>query len=284
MARPITIVGAGTLGRRIALMLSTRGGEVRIFDQNRAACDDAATYVTAMLPAVLATMPGTTAAQLVLKTELAEAVADAWLIVEAVPENVELKREVFGQLDALGPADAILASNSSSYPTSRFIDRVSRPERVLNTHFYMPPDLLAVELMSCGKTDPSVIDFMLERLPRYGFVPFKVREESVGFIFNRIWAAIKREALAVVAEGVATPEDVDALYAMFVAKAAAPFRMMDAIGLDVVLDIEEHYASVRDGIPEAPRKLLHRYLDNGWQGCKSGRGFYNDYTPESAPK
>jgi 3-hydroxybutyryl-CoA dehydrogenase len=282
MERPITIVGAGTLGRRIALMLSTRGGEVRIFDPNPGARADAAAYVAGLLPQQLTKMPGTAAAKLVLEGDLAAAVADAWLIVEAVPENVELKRDVFRQLDAHSPADAILASNSSSYPSSRFIDHVSRPERVLNTHFYMPPDVLAVELMSCGKTDPAVIDRMMERLPQYGFVPFKVRSESVGFIFNRIWAAIKREALAVVAEGVASPEDVDTLYSMFVARAAAPFRMMDAIGLDVVLDIEEHYASVRDGIPEAPRKLLHEYLDHGWLGCKSGRGFYNDYAAEHA--
>jgi 3-hydroxybutyryl-CoA dehydrogenase len=282
MERPITIVGAGTLGRRIALMLSTRGSEVRIFDPNPASRAGAAAYVAALLPQQLAQMPGTAAANLVLEDDLAAAVADAWLIVEAVPENVELKRDVFGQLDTLSPADAILASNSSSYPSSRFIDHVSRPERVLNTHFYMPPDVLAVELMSCGKTDPAVIDRLMECLPQYGFVPFKVRSESVGFIFNRIWAAIKREALAVVAEGVAAPEEVDTLYSMFVAKAAAPFRMMDAIGLDVVLDIEEHYASVRDGIPEAPRKLLHEYLDNGWLGCKSGRGFYDDYAPDRA--
>jgi 3-hydroxybutyryl-CoA dehydrogenase len=116
---------------------------------------------------------------------------------------------MFGDLDRLAPEDAILASNSSSYPTSQFIDAVSRPGRVVNTHFYRPPELNAVEVMSCGKTTDEVIAQLFERLPTYGLQPFHVLKESVGFIYNRIWAAIKRESLAVVAEGVSTPEIVD---------------------------------------------------------------------------
>ena len=195
--------------------------------------------------------------------------------VEAVPERVDLKREVFGQLDELADADAILASNSSSLPTSQLIDKVEHPERVLNTHYYQPPELNAVELMSCGQTDEAVIDALMERLPRYGLVPFHVRRESDGFIFNRIWAAIKRECLMVVEEGVARPEDVDAMWTIFTAPGIPPFRLMDRVGLDVVLDIEEHYASIRAGIPEGPRELLREYVDQGRLGVKSGRGFYD---------
>ena len=108
----------------------------------------------------------------------------------------------------------------------------------------------------------------------YGLVPFRVRRESDGFIFNRIWAAIKRECLMVVEEGVAPPEDVDAMWEIFTRPGVPPFRLMDRVGLDVVLAIEEHYAAVRDGIPEGPRKLLHEYIDQGRLGVKSGRGFY----------
>jgi 3-hydroxybutyryl-CoA dehydrogenase len=94
---------------------------------------------------------------------------------------------------------------------------------------------------------------LLERLPAYGLLPFHVHKESVGFIYNRIWAAIKRESLAVVAEGVSTPEIVEQLFRNILGSRDGPFRIMDKVGLDVVLDIEEHYAAIRQGIPAEPR-------------------------------
>jgi 3-hydroxybutyryl-CoA dehydrogenase len=142
-------------------------------------------------------------------------------------------------------------------------------------HYQQPPELNAVELMSCGKTDPGVIDALMEKLPEYGLAPFRVRRESDGFIFNRIWASIKRECLMVVEEGVASPEDVDEMWRIFTRPGIAPFELMDRVGLDVVLAIEEHYADVRTGIPEGPRTLLRRYVDEGRLGTKSGGGFYD---------
>ena len=196
------------------------------------------------------------------------------MVVEAVPEKVELKRAIFAELDELAQPDAILASNSSSLPTSQMIADVTHPERALNTHFYMPPQLNAVELMSCGKTDERVIEALMSKLPEYGLVPFHVRRESDGFIFNRIWAAIKRECLMVVDEGVASPSDVDGLWDIFVRAGVPPFELMDRVGLDVVLDIEEHYAAIRAGIPEGPRRLLRENIEQGRLGVKTGRGFY----------
>ena len=203
--------------------------------------------------------------------------ATAWLIIESVPEDLALKKQVFRELDRLAESDAILATNSSSYPSSRLLDAVGSPERLLNVHFQMPPELIAVELMSCGRTDTAVVDALVERLPRYGLVPFTVVRESVGFLFNRVWAAIKRECLMVVAEGVSAPEEVDRIWRLSLGTALGPFRAMDRIGLDVVLAIEEHYATVRDGIPTAPRELLRDYVNKGLLGLKSGRGFYDDY-------
>jgi 3-hydroxybutyryl-CoA dehydrogenase len=174
------------------------------------------------------------------------------VVVEAVPEKVELKRSVFGDLDRLAAPDAILASNSSSLPTSAFIDEVDHPQRVLNTHYQMPPELNSVELMSSGQTDAAVIDALMDKLPQYGFVPCHVLWESDGFIFNRISASIKRECLMVVEEGVASPVDVDRMWEIFTKPGVPPFRLMDRVGLDVVLNIEEHYAQVREGIPEGP--------------------------------
>jgi 3-hydroxybutyryl-CoA dehydrogenase len=275
--RPIAVIGAGTLGRRIALMMSSQGGEVRLYDKVQNSREEGVKFVEETLPLILPSIPNSRAAKVTGTADLTAAIAGAWLVFEVIPEHLDFKIELFGTLDQLSSPDAILASNSSSYPASQFINKVNRPERVLNTHFYMPPDIRAVELMSCGRTDPEIIDFLMERFPHYGLVPFRVRKESVGFIFNRIWAAIKRESLLVVAEGVSDPADVDRFFTLFTGAKAGPFRNMDMVGLDVVLDIEQHYASIRPGIPEGPRELLRSYLAKGWAGRKTGRGFYDDY-------
>jgi 3-hydroxybutyryl-CoA dehydrogenase len=277
--RPVAIDGAGTLGRRIASVYAAGGSDVRIFDfsaeQSEAAREYAEEHV-AQTQQALRLHPARRG-RVEVCNDLQEAVGGAWMVIEAVPERIDLKTEVFGDLDRLAEPDAILCSNSSSIPTSQVIGKVERPERVLNTHYQQPPELNAVELMSCGKTDDGVIDALMEKLPNYRLVPFRVRRESDGFIFNRIWAAIKRECLMVVEEGVASPEDVDAMWEIWTRAGVPPFRLMDRVGLDVVLAIEEHYAAGRDGIPEGPRKLLREYTDQGRLGVKSGRGFY-EYT------
>jgi 3-hydroxybutyryl-CoA dehydrogenase len=274
--RPIAIDGAGTLGRKIATAYCAGGTDVRIFDVSAQQCESARDHVAANLDRVrsLLGLEASPAGALEIAADLPSAVRGAWMVIEAVPEKLELKRTVFGELDRIVEPDAILASNSSSFSTSHLIDEVTHTERVLNTHYQQPPDLNAVELMSCGATDDGVIAALVERLPRYGLVPFHVRRESDGFIFNRIWAAIKREALMVVQEGVATPEDIDGMWNIWVNAGLAPFEVMDRVGLDVVLDIEEHYAAARPGIPEGPRELLREYVAQGRLGVKSGRGFY----------
>jgi 3-hydroxybutyryl-CoA dehydrogenase len=275
--RPIAVDGAGVLGRRIASVFAAGGTDVRIFDVSQAQREAARDYVSDQIERVrsVLNLTGSPAGQVSLFDDLSEAVRGAWMVVEAIPERLELKREAFALLDKIADADAILASNSSSFPTSRMIDGVKRPERVLNTHYQQPPDLNAVELMSCGQTDEGLIDALMDKIAQYGLVPFRVRRESEGFIFNRVWAAIKRECLMVVEEGVAAPEDVDGMWNIFTAPGIPPFRLMDRVGLDVVLNIEEHYASVRPGLPESPRRLLHRLIDEGKLGVKSGQGFYD---------
>jgi 3-hydroxybutyryl-CoA dehydrogenase len=277
--RPIVIDGAGTLGRRIAAVYVGGGSDVRIFDLSAEQRQAARDYVEENLvqtQQMLGLHPDR-AGRIEVSDDLQEAVAGGWMVIEAVPERTDIKTEVFGDLERLAEPDAILCSNSSSIPTSQIIGKVEHPERVLNTHYQQPPELNAVELMSCGKTDQGVIDALMEKFPHYGLVPFWVRRESDGFIFNRIWAAIKRECLMVVEEGVAPAEDVDAMWEIFTRAGVPPFRLMDRVGLDVVLAIEEHYAAVREGIPEGPRKLLHEYIDQDRLGVKSGRGFY-EYT------
>lgn len=275
--RPTAVIGAGTLGSRIAVMLASSGGEVRLYDAKSAQLEIAERLIDSELRTVVEARAGAVAGRVVYAKALESAIADTWMVVEAVPERLDLKKTIFGDLDRLAPEDAILASNSSSYPSSQFIDRVTNRSRVVSTHYYMPPEQIAVEVASCGQTSDAVIAALMDRLPMYGLVPFHVRRESVGFIFNRIWAAVKRESLAVVEEGVSTPAEVDHIFEVLLGTRSGPFRLMDKVGLDVVLDIEEHYAAIRPGLPVGPRELLKRYIKEGHLGMKTGEGFYADY-------
>jgi 3-hydroxybutyryl-CoA dehydrogenase len=277
--RPIAVIGGGTLGRRIAMMFAAGGSRVQLFSRSAGSREAARRFIDEHAFGVrerlgLAAGPLGTAE---IFDALEPAVATAWLVIESVSEDLALKMQVFGELGRLTEPDAILATNSSSYPSSRLAGAVESPERLLNVHFQMPPELIAVELMSCGQTDPAVIDALAGWLPRYGLVPFTVMRESVGFLFNRIWHATRRECLMVVAEGVSTPAEVDQIWQLSLGTALGPFRLMDRIGLDVTLAVEEHYATIRGGIPTAPRDLLRDYVDKGFLGVKSGRGFYDDY-------
>ena len=276
--RPIVIIGAGTLGMRIALMMATRDGEVRIYDPSSEQRSKANDFIQQQLPNLLARFPGRKKGNIVLFDDIANAVENAWIIFEAIPEKLELKKKIFSDLDKFAPIDAILASNSSSFPSSQLIEQVSETgrTRVVNAHFYMPPIQNAVEIMSCGFTDQEVITTLMDTLPTYGgLVPFEVRKESIGFIFNRVWAAIKRECLEVVAEGISTPEDIDRIFMVNTGISMGPFREMDQIGLDVILEIEEYYATLNPSLPTGPRELLRKYIEKGKLGVKSGCGFYS---------
>ena len=272
--RPVAVVGAGTLGRRIAMMLASRGGTVRIYDLDAEQVDAACDYVAAELPKLIAERGSGEAGTAIGASSLGAALTDVWLVVEAVPERLDIKIPTWGEIDDAAPSDAIFTTNSSSYPSSAMAERIDDKSRLCNMHFYMPPQSNAVDLMSDGETSRTVLDTLLAVLPEFDIHPFEAKKESTGFIFNRIWAAIKRESLQVVAQGVASPEDVDAMFRINWHLPAGPFRMMDQVGLDVVLDIENHYADEFPELPEGPRRLLREYVDAGKLGVKSGSGFY----------
>ena len=273
--RPVAVIGAGTLGRRIALMFASRGGTVRIYAPRVAQRASAVHYVTETLPKVLQDRGFGEVGAATAAGSLEEALDDAWLAVESVPENLEIKIAAWDQIDQAAPPDTIFATNSSSYPSRLMAGKVRDKRRLCNLHFYMPPEINAVDVMSDGETDRGLLDTLLTVLPEFGVHPFEARRECTGFIFNRIWAAIKREALAVVAEGVARPEDVDGMFKINLGTPAGPFQMMDLVGLDVVLDIENHYAEEFPHLPEHVRDLLKSYVDAGKLGVKSGEGFYS---------
>src|SRR5207253_10208501 len=133
--------------------------------------DAGVAFAKEKLPAVLATLPGSKAGCIVGVGDMADALRNAWLVVESVPENLELKKEIFNQVDALSEPDAILASNSSSYSSSALADSVRNPARLLNTHFLMPTGITPVELMSCGHTDPAIIQLLVDVMHGSGLTP-----------------------------------------------------------------------------------------------------------------
>ncbi|CAM2810909.1 3-hydroxyacyl-CoA dehydrogenase family protein [Mycobacterium intermedium] len=273
--RPVAVIGAGTLGRRIALMFASRGGTVRIYARRAEQRAEAIQYVADTLPKVVQDRGFGEVGTVTGTDSLEEALDGAWLAVESVSEKLEVKVPLWGEIDRAAPPDTIFATNSSSFPSRLMAENVRDKTRLCNTHFYMPPQINALDLMSDGQTDRGLLDTLLAVLPEFGVHPFEARKECTGFIFNRIWAAIKRESLAVVAEGVARPEDVDGMFKVNWGVPAGPFQMMDMVGLDVVLDVENHYAQEFPHLPRSVRELLQSYVDAGKLGIKTGEGFYN---------
>ncbi|OJJ84167.1 3-hydroxyacyl-CoA dehydrogenase family protein [Aspergillus glaucus CBS 516.65] len=276
--RPVTILGGGVLGRRVACVWSSAGYATRIFDPSPDQRQAAITYITENAPSYAQRTAIQPNNDIQAFDNLGDAVSTAWLVIEAVPEKLALKIDTFAELATLAPADCILASNSSSYKTSEMLEKIA-PEaeartRILNTHYYMPPGNMIVELMTNGHTSVSIFPFLVERSREAALVPYVARKESTGFIFNRLWAAVKREALMVLAEGVSEPEEIDDMWKrMFVEGAAVPCAMMDNVGLDTVAFIEEHYVKERGLSGEKTVDFLReKYLEKGRLGSKCEKG------------
>ena len=276
----MAVLGAGTLGWQIALTFALRGVPVRLHDVSPDALARGLVLLRAELDAQVAAGEATDAdgtfRRVAVCGSLADALDGSWLAIEAIPERLELKRTFFAELSALAGPEVVLASNSSSYKSRAFADVTRHPERLLNTHFYGRPwRRPAVELMTCGQTDPAVIERVRGFLASVGLRPFVCRGESTGFLFNRIWHAVKQESLRVVAEGHATPEEIDELWRIVMgADPDGPFARMDRVGLDVVLDIERHYAAESGLARDEPPRFLEEMVACGELGVKTGKGFY----------
>ncbi|OJJ67793.1 hypothetical protein ASPBRDRAFT_134572 [Aspergillus brasiliensis CBS 101740] len=273
--RPVTILGAGVLGRRIACIWASAGYEVRVRDPSPEQRADCVAYVKGNV-ASYAEKTGKTPGSIGVFAELKYAVENAWLTIEAVPEKLSLKVATFAELEKLAPKDCILASNSSSYKSSEMLTEVtdSTKRRVLNMHYYMPPQVMVVELMTNGLTEPSIFSFLVDRLKEAATIPYVARKESTGFIFNRLWAAVKREVLTILAEEVSVPEEIDSIWTeMFIKGAVTPCKTMDNVGLDTVGFIESHYIAERGLSGEKTVQFLQKnYLDQGKLGSKCSKG------------
>ncbi|PYI02952.1 hypothetical protein BO78DRAFT_432528 [Aspergillus sclerotiicarbonarius CBS 121057] len=288
-SRPVAVLGAGILGRRIASVFLSGSHKVHLCDPSQHALSDAETYVNASRDTFTALTPTSRppSGPLSLFTDLATAVDNAWLVIEAVPEILDLKIKTIEEAAKLIPDDCIIATNSSSFKSRLMVSGLSeeRKKRVLNMHFTMPPDIRTVELMTCGSTAEEVIDDLVGVLEKCGMCPLVAMKESTGFIFNRVWASIKREILSILAEGVSTPQEIDTLWkGMFqVAASCPPCRMMDHIGLDTVAFIEDNYIQERglDGRMTVDW-LREEYIKKGRLGGKSELGGLYPPEPEGA--
>ncbi|HVL26306.1 MAG TPA: 3-hydroxyacyl-CoA dehydrogenase family protein [Thermomicrobiales bacterium] len=285
--RRVAVIGTGTLGAQIAVMTAASGREVVLFDAVPSAAKRAFPRLRAMLAPPIARGELTwdldvVFARMTIAASLAEAVAGVDLVIEAVREDLETKRAVFADISRANPA-ALLATNSSSIPCSQVADVVADPSRLVNLHFFTEFWRRSmVELMGNAQTSVATMRTMEAFGNSLGLFCAVCHGESKGFIINRVWRAVKREALRVVDEGHADPETVDRLWAFFWGTERGPFGAMDQVGLDVIADIEDSYIAVSPDPTDIRSPLLHELVKEGHLGEKAGKGFY-DY-PDPAYK
>ena len=279
--RTVCIVGAGSMGTQIGLQCATHGYTVWLVDRLAEALQRTAESHSQELEKRLEKQQITAEEKEVilrrihLTTNMEEGASNADLVIETVPECLDIKREVFAQLDEVCPRHTILATNSSSLRISAIENATHRPDEVLNMHFYsLAMHRMMVELMRGTATSDETIEKVRQFARTLGLTPLLVRKESTGFIFNRVWRAIKKECLHLVDDGVASHEDVDRAWMIFLGTPFGPFGMMDRVGLDVVRDVEMVYYRESGDESDAPPKLLLDKIEKGELGMKTGKGFY----------
>ena len=206
------------------------------------------------------------------------------MVIECTPEVVKIKIDLLGQLDSWCDPSTIIATISSSFKSGDLVEKVSEPgrSRVLNTHYFQPPELPPVEIMTCGKTDPNIIDFLQPKLREMGLDPVVATKESTGLLCNRIWAAMKREVMLVLAEQVGRPQDINKLFRYSFQSQGAPCDLMDKVGLQTVCDIEDHYIEERGNISRCAVDYIRKtYVDKGKLGVQSGAGLFDHHNDHS---
>lgn len=277
----VCVVGSGFMGGQIGLQCAVHGYPVWMYDTFKPALRRCAEEQNSMLDeqieagAVSADGRRVILNRIRFATSLNEAASSADLVIEAVKEELEVKRDVFRRLDETCSPRTIFATNSSSIRISRIETATNRPDKVLNLHFVQPVwKHPFVELMRGTATSDETFEMLREFARSIGVIPFRVRCESTGFIFNRIWRAVKKEALRVVDLGIATAEDVDRTWMIQMETPMGPCALMDRIGLDVVRDIEQVYYEQSGDPTDAPPKVLLDMIEKGELGVKTGKGFY----------
>ncbi|NVM35717.1 MAG: 3-hydroxyacyl-CoA dehydrogenase family protein [Candidatus Lokiarchaeota archaeon] len=268
----ISIIGAGFTGKQIAAIATLYKYDVSIFDINSEILMEAKKYITGVLKRK---QKPELSNHIYYCNKIEEAVSNADLVIEAIPENIELKKKLFFQIDRIAPKNTIIATNSSSIPVSKIEEVVDRKDKVLNIHFYPPIPLRPMaDIMRGTKTSDETFEKGKKWIESIGCHPIVVKKEIIGFVLNRMWHAARREALNLWAGGHADIKTIDSAWKIFTGMAMGPFSLMDGIGLDVVYAVQMSYYLESGELRDKPPDALKDMVDKGELGMKTGKGFY----------
>ena len=276
----VSVIGAGTMGNGIAHVFAQTGFKVTLIDVNATQLEKAIGTISKNLDRQVSKgvlteeQKANTLNNIATNTSIADGVANANLVVEAATENVNLKLEIFKQLDAAAPAGCILASNTSSISITKIAAVTKRPELVIGMHFMNPvPVMKLVEIINGYATSKEVNVIITELSKQLGKVPCTVNDYP-GFIANRILMPMINEAIYSLFEGVAGVEEIDTVMKLGMAHPMGPLQLADFIGLDVCLSILKVLYDGFGNPKYAPCPLLANMVMAGKLGAKSGEGFY----------
>jgi 3-hydroxybutyryl-CoA dehydrogenase len=269
----VLVVGAGQMGAGIAQVVAASGRDALLHDAAPGAVERGLETMRRSL-AKLHEKGGPAPDDVLARVTPVDELAEADLLIEAIVENADVKKELFRAADAALPADAVLASNTSSIPITELAAVTSRPERVIGMHFFNPVPVLAlVEVIRAEQTSDETAAAIVELARELGKTPAEANDFP-GFVSNRILMPFINEAAYALMEGVAEPEAIDTVARLGFAHPMGPLALADLIGLDTCVAIME---VLHDGLGDpkyAPCPLLRRYVAAGRLGRKSGRGFY----------
>jgi len=275
----VLVIGAGTMGTGIAQVAARAGYRTELFDVAAGAAARSLERIGDSLARAVergrctAQERGEALQRLAVAPDLDAAAAQADLIVEAAPEDLELKRSLFAKLSKAARAGAILATNTSALPITAIASAASHPERVVGLHFFNPvPAMKLLEIVQGERTDPLVVTAARAVGARLGKEVVVVRD-APGFATSRLGIALAMEAIRMLEEGVASAEEIDRAVELGYGHPMGPLRLTDQVGLDVRLAIAEHLQSEL-GERFRPPQLLRRMVRAGKLGKKSGEGFY----------
>jgi 3-hydroxybutyryl-CoA dehydrogenase len=275
----VGVVGAGTMGNGIAHVFARSGFQVLLCDVERRFLDRALETIARNLDRELAKRRITAedkaaALKRILPVLERAQLAPCDFVIEAAPEEFDIKAEIFRDLDRICRPEILLASNTSSISITKLAAVTRRPEKIIGMHFFNPvPVMKLVEVIRGLATAQETFNTVRDLALKLDKTPVEVND-APGFVSNRVLMPLLNEAMFAVMEGVATPEAVDEVFKLGMAHPMGPLTLADFIGLDVCLDIMR---VLQDGLGDPkyrPCPLLIKMVDAGWLGKKSGRGFY----------